>query len=84
MKLKKIKKKKPNKNLFPTITSKIQTKQSQKQDATKPPYPTGHPAESIIKNSGFEITRKVEGDNIGTFGLSGSDEDDIEWRYVGE
>ena len=64
-----------------TLKSKETIPKTGRYQAT---LPAGHPAESIIKNSGFDTTRKIEGDNIGTFGLSGSDEDDIEWRYVGE
>ena len=37
----------------------------------------------IIKTQALDTTRKITGDDIGTFGLSGSDENDIEWRYVG-
>jgi hypothetical protein len=44
----------------------------------------GHEKEKLLKESGFDIKKVQEGESIGTFGLSGSDESDIVWVYLGE
>jgi len=38
----------------------------------------------LIAHSGFDIKHLKEGESVGTFGLSGSDEYDIVWVYLGE
>ena len=46
--------------------------------------PTEHPRAEFLKNSGFDVKTVKEGQSVGTFGLSGSDEDAIVWVYLGE
>jgi len=46
--------------------------------------PKGHDKEELIAHSGFDIKHLKEGESVGTFGLSGSDEYDIVWVYLGE
>ena len=46
--------------------------------------PKEHPRAEFLKNSGFDTKRVKEGETIGTFGLSGGDEELIVWVYLGE
>jgi hypothetical protein len=44
----------------------------------------GHRKEDLVNGSNFNIKHVKEGESIGTFGLSGNDESDIVWVYLGE
>ena len=46
--------------------------------------PKEHPRAEFLKNSGFDTKRVKEGETVGTFGLSGGDEELIVWVYLGE
>jgi len=46
--------------------------------------PKEHPRAEFLKNSGFDTKQVKEGETIGTFGLSGGDEELIVWVYLGE
>ena len=57
---------------------------AQKTGRYQATLPNEHPRAEFLKSSGFDVKIVKEGQSVGTFGFSGSDEDAIVWVYLGE